>query len=98
LSTHWEFALAATLLLAAVTALAQTPGILSRQAKLTVNGTNFTGTAHFKFALVNEAGNATPNDSPISLAVAFGGQAGNQRVAALQTLVPQPAWYFYSKL
>jgi hypothetical protein len=31
-------------------------------------------------------------------AVVFGGQASSQPVAALQTLVPQPAWYFYSKL
>jgi hypothetical protein len=31
-------------------------------------------------------------------AVVFGGQAGGQPVAALQTLVPQPTWYFYSKL
>jgi len=37
----------------------QVPGILSHQGKLVVNATNFTGTAHFKFALVNAAGDAT---------------------------------------
>ncbi len=31
---------------------AQVPGIISHQGKLTVNGTNLTGTAQFKFALV----------------------------------------------
>ncbi len=77
--------LAAGLLLAAVPAPAQAPQILSHQGKLTVNGTNFTGTAQFKFALVNAPGNATfwsdngtsaggaaPSDPPIPLAVSRG--------------------------
>jgi N-acetylneuraminic acid mutarotase len=77
--------LVASLSVAVLSALAQAPGILSNQGKLTVSGTNFTGTAAFKFALVNTAGNATfwsdngtstgggiPNDPPISLAVSRG--------------------------
>ena len=49
----------ATLAVSAVSASAQAPGIISHQGKLTVNGTNYTGTAQFKFALVNAAGSAT---------------------------------------
>jgi hypothetical protein len=40
-------------LLATLPGAAQVPGILSHQGKLTVNGTNLTGTAQFKFALVS---------------------------------------------
>ncbi len=71
--------------LAALSVLAQAPGIISHQGKLTVNATNFTGTAAFKFALVNAAGSATfwsdngtsvnggvPSDPPISLSVSHG--------------------------
>lgn len=40
-------------------AYAQVPGIISYQGKLTVNGTNFTGSATFKFALISpQAGGA----------------------------------------
>jgi len=73
---------AAGLLCAPWAASAQAPGILSHQGKLTVNGANFTGTAQFKFALVNAPGTATfwsdngtsvgagvPDDPPIALAV-----------------------------
>ena len=64
---------------------AQAPGIIGHQGKLMVGGTNFTGTASFKFALVNAAGNVTywsdngtsiagsaPSDPPISLPVTHG--------------------------
>ena len=85
LNTNWTSVLAAGLLLTALPASAQAPAILSHQGKLTVNGTNFTGTAQFKFALVNASGNATfwsdngtsvggaaPGDPPIPLAVSRG--------------------------
>jgi len=81
----WVFVLAAALNLSTRSALAQAPGILNYQGKLTVNATNFTGTAQFKFALVNVAGNGTlwsdngtsvggavPNDPPIALVVSGG--------------------------
>ena len=45
--------------LSSLTVLAQVPGILNHQGKITVNGTNYTGTGQFKFALVNAAGNTT---------------------------------------
>ncbi len=40
-------------------AVAQVPGIISHQGKITVEGTNYTGAGQFKFALVNAAGDAT---------------------------------------
>jgi len=44
--------------LVALAASAQVPGILSHQGRLTVAGTNFTGLAAFKFALITtNAGN-----------------------------------------
>jgi len=64
--------------------IAQVPGVVSHQGKITVDGTNYTGLGEFKFALVNTAGNITywSNDgsstsggepaSPISLPVARG--------------------------
>ena len=45
--------------LAALSATAQVPGIISHQGKVTVGGTNYTGTGLFRFALVNAAGNTT---------------------------------------
>src|SRR5664280_241972 len=48
-----------TLALAAASAAAQVPGIISHQGKVTVNGTNYTGSGQFKFALVNAAGTTT---------------------------------------
>lgn len=41
------------------TVSAQVPGIISHQGKLMVEGARFTGTALFKFALVNAAGDTT---------------------------------------
>ena len=40
-------------------AVAQVPGIISHQGKITVDGTNYTGAGQFKFALVNAAGDTT---------------------------------------
>ena len=64
---------------------AQVPGILSHPGKLRVNGTNFTGTGQFKFALVSAAGDTTwwshdgtstggsdPGGSPVTLPVTRG--------------------------
>jgi len=48
-----------TLGLAALSAAAQVPGIISHQGKVTVNGTNWTGSGAFKFAVVNAAGTTT---------------------------------------
>ena len=45
--------------LAALPATAQVPGIISHQGKVTVGGTNYTGTGLFRFALVNAAGTTT---------------------------------------
>ena len=45
--------------LAALSATAQVPGIISHQGKVTVGGTNYTGTGLFRFALVNAAGTTT---------------------------------------
>jgi hypothetical protein len=42
--------------LASVSLLAQVPGMLNYQGRVSVNGTNFTGNGLFKFALVGEAG------------------------------------------
>ena len=44
--------------LAGLSAAAQVPGI-SHQGKVTVNGTNYTGSGLFKFALVDAAGTTT---------------------------------------
>ena len=38
---------------------AQVPGILNYQGRVVVNGTNFTGTGQFKFALVDGSGTTT---------------------------------------
>ena len=48
-----------TLGLAALSAAAQVPGLISHQGKVTVNGTNFNGSGQFKFAFVNAAGDTT---------------------------------------
>ncbi len=48
-----------TLGLAAMSAVAQVPGIISHQGKVTVSGTNYTGSGLFKFALVDAAGTNT---------------------------------------
>jgi trimeric autotransporter adhesin len=46
----------AVLLLLMLPTVAQVPGILGYQGRVTVNGTGFTGMGQFKFALVNAAG------------------------------------------
>ncbi|HOK77633.1 MAG TPA: kelch repeat-containing protein, partial [Verrucomicrobiota bacterium] len=74
--------LMSALLALSVTSIAQVPGIISHQGKLMVQGVNFTGTAFFKFALVNAGGTTTlwshngtstnggePADPAISLSV-----------------------------
>src|SRR4249920_2749848 len=50
-TTALTLAAAARLLLTA--ALAQVPGIVTYQGRVTSDGVNFTGSGHFKFALVN---------------------------------------------
>jgi hypothetical protein len=45
--------------LAALSAAAQVPGIISHQGKVMVNGTNYTGSGQFKFALVDATGTTT---------------------------------------
>jgi len=68
--------------LLAWTLAAQVPGIISHQGKLMVQGVNFSGTAMFKFALVNASGDASywshdgtstgggePTGTPIQLSV-----------------------------
>lgn len=51
---------AAALLLTSVQQLAaEVPGVLNYQGRIAVNGTNFTGSGQFKFALVNAAGTET---------------------------------------
>ena len=51
--------LIAALALAAASAAAQVPGIISHQGKVMANGTNYTGSGLFKFALVDAAGTTT---------------------------------------
>jgi len=54
--------LALTFVLSCFSALnmvAQVPGIVSHQGKITVNGTNYTGVGLFKFALIDAAGDTT---------------------------------------
>jgi hypothetical protein len=83
---------------------AQVPGIISHQGKLTVNGTNFTGTGQFKFALVSAAGDATwwshdgtsaggsePSGPPVSLPVTrgvFSVNLGDTNVANMLQPIP----------
>jgi formylglycine-generating enzyme required for sulfatase activity len=47
------------LALAAASAAAQVPGIISHQGKVMVNGTNYTGSGLFRFALVDAGGTTT---------------------------------------
>jgi hypothetical protein len=52
--------LAATILLSgAVATIAQVPQLLNYQGRIAVNGTNFTGTGQFKFALISTSTNAS---------------------------------------
>jgi len=82
----------------------QVPGILSHQGRLTVDGLSFTGIAHFKFALVSEAGDLTwwshdgtssggsePNGQPIALPVnrgVFSVNLGDTTVAHMSQPIP----------
>lgn len=90
-----------------LTTLAQVPGILNHQGKITVNGTNYTGIGQFKFALVNAAGNATywSNDgsstagteptTAVSLPVArgiFSVNLGDTTVANMTQVIPANAF------
>lgn len=50
---------ASVLVLSAMMATGQVAPVLTHQGKLTVHGTNFSGTARFKFALVNRTGDTT---------------------------------------
>ena len=50
---------ALTLLAALPLHTAPPPGILNHQGRIVVSGNNYTGTGHFKFALVDAAGTAT---------------------------------------
>jgi hypothetical protein len=93
--------------LSSLTTLAQVPGILDHQGKIIVNGTNYTGTGQFKFALVNAAGNITywSNDgsstagaeptSAVSLPVArgiFSVNLGDTSVANMTQTIPAAAF------
>ncbi|HWD19772.1 MAG TPA: kelch repeat-containing protein [Verrucomicrobiae bacterium] len=97
-------AFASALVLSASHAFSQAPGIISHQGKLTVSGTNFNGTALFKFALVNSAGNVSywsdngtslgggiPADPAVSLPVTrgiFSVNLGDTTVANMTLPVP----------
>ena len=93
--------------LAAFSATAQVPGIISHQGKVTVGSTNYTGTGLFKFAFVNAAGDTTywSNDgtssggtepaAAVSLAVAhgiFSVNLGDTNVANMTQTVPASAF------
>ncbi len=90
--------------LAALSAAAQVPGIITHQGKVTVAGTNFTGTGLFKFALVNAAGtiywsnDGTPNGEPasaVSLTVTrgvFSVNLGDTNVAHMTQTIPASAF------
>lgn len=69
------------LCMAAPNLLAQAPGILTYQGRVTVNGTGFNGTGQFKFALVSTTGTTTyrSNDGTSS--------AGSQPTAAVALTV-----------
>jgi len=93
--------------LAAFSATAQVPGIISHQGKVTVGSTNYTGTGLFKFAFVNAAGDTTywSNDgtssggaepvAAVSLAVAhgiFSVTLGDTNVANMTQTIPASAF------
>jgi len=93
--------------LAALSATAQVPGLISHQGKVTVAGTNYTGTGLFRFALVNASGTTTfwSNDgtsaagsqpaAAVSLAVArgvFSVNLGDTTVANMTQTIPPGAF------
>ncbi len=51
LFTHWPAALLVLAGLLTSSAFAQVPGVITYQGRVTSNGTNFTGTGYFRFAL-----------------------------------------------
>ena len=57
------------------TTSAQVPQLINYQGRVTVNGTNFSGAAQFKFALVNAAGSSNywSNDGTVTGHPAGGG-------------------------
>lgn len=59
LSSPLALCVAAALLAGVGTVPAQVPQLISYQSRVVADGTNFHGTGHFKFALVNPAGNVT---------------------------------------
>jgi hypothetical protein len=56
---HQVFYIALVLLSGAVATMAQVPQLLNYQGRIAVNGTNFTGTGQFKFALISAGTNAS---------------------------------------
>jgi len=91
----------------ALTTIAQVPGIISHQGKIIDNGTNYTGTGLFKFALVNGAGTTTfwSNDgsstggtepaTAVALAVArgiFSVNLGDTTLANMTQAIPASAF------
>jgi len=58
-SLHQVFFAALVLLFGAGATMAQVPQLLNYQGRIAVNGTNFTGTGQFKFALVDGGTNLT---------------------------------------
>ncbi len=56
---HQIFFAALFLLSGAVSTMAQVPQLLNYQGRIAVNGTNFTGTGQFKFALISTSTNAS---------------------------------------
>ena len=96
-----------SLALAAASSFGQVPGLISHQGKVTVAGTNYTGSGLFKFALVNAAGTTTywSNDgtsaggsqptAAVSLAVArgvFSVNLGDTSVANMTQTIPPSAF------
>ncbi|HZR20237.1 MAG TPA: hypothetical protein VFE51_23340 [Verrucomicrobiae bacterium] len=84
--------------------VAQIPGMISHQGKITVDNTNFTGTGQFKFALVDAAGVNTfwshdgtsisgtePTGSPVSLPVTrgiFSVNLGDSAISNMSRAIP----------
>ncbi len=95
--------LAAAFFVGAAEGWSQVPQVVNYQGRLTLSGTNFNGTGHFKFALVNSAGSVTywsndgtsagggPPTSDVALPVAsglFNVFLGDTSVAHMTQAVP----------
>ncbi len=90
-------ALFAVLAFVSSCAFAQVPGVINYQGRVVVNGTNFTGTGQFQFALVNGAGGATlwsNGTSAVSVPVDKGLYAVLLGDAALPNMTVIPAGVF----